>query len=266
MNSGIYMIFNAVNDKIYIGKAIDLKRRLDFHKSRLLNGKHANRHLQRSFNKHGASNFIFAIIEQCPIDCLSKSELFLIDMAKSYDPKRGYNKTLGGDSGEIPNCETLIKMRHSQPTELHRSNALRYYENSVNRDLSRKINKEINSRPEVIKKHRTNSSAMWADEAKRKEMIESRKKSIPGRVKTFNANQNFKKSHLDSLLKIAIQTNDFTIMPKLNSSTKVVVCTSTKKQWNNFKWAAMELNLKSRTLFSYLNNESPNKTTLEWKK
>ena len=49
--SGIYMIYNTINNKIYIGSSVDIIKRMDSHLSYLRNGKHHSVHLQRAW-KH----------------------------------------------------------------------------------------------------------------------------------------------------------------------------------------------------------------------
>lgn len=57
MNSGVYMIVNAINGKRYIGSSNNIKRRLKEHRQHLKSGTHDNQHLQSSYNQHGADNF-----------------------------------------------------------------------------------------------------------------------------------------------------------------------------------------------------------------
>ena len=64
MSSGIYQIINEVNQKRYIGSSSDVTRRFFMHKSLLRRGKHPNKHLQSSWNKHGENFFKFKIIEE----------------------------------------------------------------------------------------------------------------------------------------------------------------------------------------------------------
>ena len=64
MTRGIYKIINVVNNKFYVGSAVDLKRRRTRHFSELRTGKHSNAHLQAAWNKYGESAFIFAVIEE----------------------------------------------------------------------------------------------------------------------------------------------------------------------------------------------------------
>ena len=62
-NCGIYIIRNLVNDKIYVGSSVNIRRRFSQHKSTLRHNTHKNKHLQNAWNKHGEENFEFIVIE-----------------------------------------------------------------------------------------------------------------------------------------------------------------------------------------------------------
>ena len=64
MGMGIYKIINVVNNKFYVGSAVNFSRRKARHFSELRHKKHNNRWLQASWNKHGESAFVFAIVEE----------------------------------------------------------------------------------------------------------------------------------------------------------------------------------------------------------
>lgn len=53
MITGIYIIKNILNNKIYVGSTIDIKKRWRDHKWHLKENKHHNSHLQASYNKYG---------------------------------------------------------------------------------------------------------------------------------------------------------------------------------------------------------------------
>ena len=61
---GIYKIINAVNNKFYVGSAVNFSRRKARHFSELRHNKHNNRWLQASWNKHGEKSFVFVIVEE----------------------------------------------------------------------------------------------------------------------------------------------------------------------------------------------------------
>ena len=60
---GIYQIRNKENGKTYIGSSEDIFSRWNGHKSDLKYNIHRNPHLQRAWNKYGASSFLFRIVE-----------------------------------------------------------------------------------------------------------------------------------------------------------------------------------------------------------
>ena len=68
MARGIYKIINVVNNKFYVGSAVDLKRRKTRHFSELRNGKHNNRHLQAAWQKYGEQAFIFVVVQELSPD------------------------------------------------------------------------------------------------------------------------------------------------------------------------------------------------------
>lgn len=79
MARGIYKIINVVNNKFYVGSAVDLKRRKARHFSELRNGKHNNRHLQAAWAKYGEQAFVFVVVEELPdvADLLAAENVWL---------------------------------------------------------------------------------------------------------------------------------------------------------------------------------------------
>lgn len=68
MTRGIYKIINVVNNKFYVGSAVDFTRRKRIHWWNLRRGKHANKHLQAAWNKYGEQAFAFVIVEELPLE------------------------------------------------------------------------------------------------------------------------------------------------------------------------------------------------------
>lgn len=103
MKSGIYFIKNIMNNKIYIGRSINIPSRLSKHKYYLRNNKHHNKHLQNSFNKYGESNFKFLKILEAEPERLPDLETIYINFLQTNTPNKGYNKTDdgGGYSKEL---------------------------------------------------------------------------------------------------------------------------------------------------------------------
>jgi group I intron endonuclease len=68
MARGIYKIINVVNNKFYVGSAVDLKRRKTRHFSELRNNRHSNGKLQNAWLKYGEQAFVFVVVEELPDD------------------------------------------------------------------------------------------------------------------------------------------------------------------------------------------------------
>lgn len=92
---GIYGIKNLVNEKMYVGQAINIYKRWKDHIDDLDEDKHYNLHLQRSWNLYGKENFDFFILEECSQEDLNQKEIFYVDKFNAYT--NGYNQTRGGD-------------------------------------------------------------------------------------------------------------------------------------------------------------------------
>jgi group I intron endonuclease len=64
-NSGVYIILNKINGKVYVGSALNIKSRLYNHKRDLKNNIHVNKYLQNAWNKYEENNFEFNVILYC---------------------------------------------------------------------------------------------------------------------------------------------------------------------------------------------------------
>ncbi len=96
MSSGIYKIINLVNNKSYIGSAVNLKRRQQEHFQRLLTNTHHNQHLQRAYDKYGKDQFKFEILLECPInEMISTEQRFLDTFEPEYNICRIAGSALG---------------------------------------------------------------------------------------------------------------------------------------------------------------------------
>lgn len=71
--AGVYAIVNKVNQKVYIGNSVDVKKRWNGHRKSLRDGSHHSQKLQRAWDKYGEENFSFQILE--PVAKHSKKKL-----------------------------------------------------------------------------------------------------------------------------------------------------------------------------------------------
>lgn len=78
--SGIYLIELLNSGRFYVGSSVDILHRWDCHKSDLIKNSHHSILLQRAWNKYGADNFEFKILELVKnIDNLFLQEQYWID-------------------------------------------------------------------------------------------------------------------------------------------------------------------------------------------
>ena len=127
----IYGIKNLINEKIYVGKSINIKLRKKAHENSFVRKQAVNIHLQRAVDKYGIENFEFIILEEVVLNTVNEKEQYWINYLKSYDEKFGYNKTMGGDGGNLT-IETKFKISQTSP--------------------NRKVVYQFNSKGKLIKK------------------------------------------------------------------------------------------------------------------
>lgn len=107
---GIYKITNLINEKIYIGQSIDIKRRFATYKRD--HNKVSSQAILRAIKKYGIDNFTFEPIIECEQSFLNYYEEKVIALYNSLSPN-GYNLTTGGDSNQV-SLETKMKMSNAR--------------------------------------------------------------------------------------------------------------------------------------------------------
>lgn len=182
MNSGVYLIRNKSNGKVYVGSAaISLSFRIGQHRKALRLGKHNNKHLQSSWDLYGEGAFEFVVVCKClPANC-TKHEQKWIDRYKSYDKRFGYNKspTAGSPLGVRHKGQALINIQNGQlriSPEERRNRALRAVE-------TRRKNGYI--QPKSTRKKRSLlMKKRWKDPKFKEEMV----KKLTGKVRSEETN------------------------------------------------------------------------------
>lgn len=94
LRSGIYVIRNVINGKLYVGSSADIPTRFKSHREYLRRENHDNAHLSLAWQQYGESAFEFLIIEFCAVDDLLIHEQAWIDKLHVTDPEFGYNMAL----------------------------------------------------------------------------------------------------------------------------------------------------------------------------
>lgn len=111
--SGIYVIRNIIDGKMYVGSAVNLRRRRNAHIGLLRTGKHHNVHLQRAWVKHGEGTFEWIILERCTEGVLiEREQWWLTYYAESYGWTNLYNlcPVAGSRLGVRHSLETRVRM------------------------------------------------------------------------------------------------------------------------------------------------------------
>lgn len=121
--SGLYRIRNTIDGKVYVGSAVNLKKRWFHHRKLLRKGTHHSAHLQRAWIKYGEACFVFEVLELCNRECLLDLEQGLLDQVYGMN---GYNMTptaysqLGRRHSEETKARIAAAMRKREFTEAHR--------------------------------------------------------------------------------------------------------------------------------------------------
>jgi group I intron endonuclease len=116
--SGVYGIFNLVNNKVLVGSTNNLNRRWKEHRSYSRFGKHPNPHFQAAWDKYGETFFEFRVLEKCSVDVLISRENSWMEYWHSKDDSYGYNMQEAGSvsspmKGKHHTEESLKKMSAS---------------------------------------------------------------------------------------------------------------------------------------------------------
>lgn len=102
--TGIYIIKNTINNKVYIGQAVNILHR--WYQHRYVGGKTcSSKHLEYKNKIHtamrelGKENFYIEILEECKKEDLSRRERYWIEKYDSF--YSGYNGTKGGSWKDV---------------------------------------------------------------------------------------------------------------------------------------------------------------------
>ena len=188
MKSGVYLIKNIANNKVYVGSSINVDKRWKDHKWYLKEGKHHSCHLQSAWDKYGEQSFTFEIIQEVliPEHLLAYEQVYL-DYYKSYEGDKGYNicKVAGSPLGMKHTEEARKKI-----SEIHKGKI-------VSKETRKKLS-EINKGKKLNEEHKkklieANKGKNRSEEA-RKKMSEATK----GRKHTKETKQKIKsKQHTE---------------------------------------------------------------------
>ena len=237
MKSGIYIITNILDKKVYIGQSVFAKRRLSQHKSDLQRSNRSTPHMKLAVDKHGIENFRFEILCLCDIDDLNFLEIFYIKKYNSTNREYGYNIENGGLLSRIIPHET--RMRQSK---------------------RKKGMKQPAGAIEIWKKNRSGSGNQRA----RKVMCTSTGK-IWDYAKLAAAENGINYSTLVNKLQGKDRNNTTLVYFDSETSSKSnipVIDIYTGEKWEDYSDAAKSTGMNPGTLRKYLSGQKKNITNL----
>lgn len=117
MNSGVYIIRNSSNGKVYVGSSSDLKRRRSEHFRDLSKGMHFNPYLQASWNKYGKHCFQWIVLVSCnSSELLTKEQRILDNYIENLGWESLYNiqPTVNSNLGKSYSLEARANMSRAR--------------------------------------------------------------------------------------------------------------------------------------------------------
>lgn len=108
MLSGVYVFYNKLNGKRYVGSSKNLDHRRKCHYSDLKCQRNLNHNLQDDYNMFGKDAFGFKIIELCPEENLIEREQFWMD---KLQPEYNINKLAGKSVEEYARTDNALSKR-----------------------------------------------------------------------------------------------------------------------------------------------------------
>jgi len=226
---GIYQIQSKIKpERIYIGSAINIRKRWIFHLWNLKKNIHNNQKLQRHYNKYGESDLVFIIVELCFPEFLTAREQYYINKLKPYFNicKIAGNPMLGRNHSE----KTKEKLRIAS-TGRHHSE-----ETKKNLRVAWEKRKLIPVSEKSKQKMRESSAKFYNSEKGKKEKERRSERASGGKNPMYN-NFSYRKG-------------------------KKVINFITNEIFDSIRLAAKSINIKERTLHAQLRGENPNKTNL----
>ena len=115
-NSGVYIIRNVLNQKVYVGSASStFHARWKQHRWELRRGTHHSPHLQKAWIKYGEDAFVFEVVRTCNSDEVLAAEQQEITDRDATNRERGYNTcpTAGSRRGSVATNSTRQKQSAS---------------------------------------------------------------------------------------------------------------------------------------------------------
>ena len=137
MNTGVYIIKNSVNGKVYIGSSGNIKNRFSTHKSNFKHNRHQNKRMQIEYNKHG-DIFSYRVMLWCSKENLLFYEQRTMDAYKEV-MKYNIHPAIGKPKAVlIFNVKDKIKEKFIEKTTANNETMSEVIREYINKYLSKK--------------------------------------------------------------------------------------------------------------------------------
>jgi|SRR5579864_6634294 len=148
--SGVYQIVNKINNKSYIGSAINIHKRITEHRNDLNRKKHHSIKLQRAYDKYDNESFVVVILEIVDKNKLKISEQMYLDRFK---PEYNMLKIVGSRVGVEHTEESKKRIGASLKGRRPWNKGIRYTEEQKEALRRNPGNKGKYNRTDVMRKN-----------------------------------------------------------------------------------------------------------------
>lgn len=192
--SGIYQIQSKCKpERIYIGSAVNIRKRWNLHLKNLRKNKHHSKKLQRHYDKYREVDLCFSILLGCNKEDLIKTEQYFLDSYRPY-----FNNRLVAESnlGLKHSEESKQKMRHIKSEETRKKLSETHKGHHHSEETKRKISEARRGKSSWNKgKHHSEETKRKISEARKNKYSSEETKRKMSEAKKGNRNPFYGKHH-----------------------------------------------------------------------
>jgi group I intron endonuclease len=172
-SGGVYYIEHIPTKRIYVGSTINFHKRFWAHRKMLRTNTHYNVKLQRAWNKHGESDFVFKILETVPIKerILEREQHYLDTLHPHFNIATDAVACMRGrrltESQRVAHKERMRACAHKIAATL-RGRPGRKLSEEAKRQISAKLKGRRHEPDRIAKAAATRRGFKHTDEAKKK--------------------------------------------------------------------------------------------------